>query len=166
MARRALTVVAAGALLALALPSPSVAQCGDRVAEGNSEIDQYLESVPGACGDRRPGAGNEGTEGGSGTNASTSVPPAAAAALEALGADGAAAVAVAEATSAGDRGAAAEDRGESASGDAPSPTGLVGDALSGSADDGGLGLLLPLILGLVALGGVALAIARRRHGDT
>jgi hypothetical protein len=157
-------MVVAGALLALAVPVPATGQCGEQVEQGNSEIDQYLESVPGACGDRRPGAGGESTEGGSGTNAPTSVPPAAAAALEALGADGAAAVAAAEATSPGDRGAAAEDRGESASGDASSPTGLVGDALSGSADDGGLGLLLPLILGLVALGGVALVITRRRRG--
>jgi hypothetical protein len=158
MARRALTVVAAGALLVLALPSSSPAQCGDRVQGGNSEIDQYLESVPGACGDQRPEGGEPETD------RAGSVPPSAAAALEALGPDGSAAAALAEATSAPDRDADPGDRAESAASDSPSGAAAVGQALSGSADDGGLGWLLPLILGLVAAGGAALVIVRRRRG--
>ena len=88
---RALSLLVALALLAV--PSAAIAQQPQTNAPpGNSAIDEYLETVPGATGNRRP------TPPGSGGGAAT-LPPAERARLERLGPDGKALADVVDATS-------------------------------------------------------------------
>ncbi|MFN8150935.1 MAG: hypothetical protein U0R24_07390 [Solirubrobacterales bacterium] len=93
------------ALLALALAAPALAACPDDVPD-NSEIDQYLESIPSACGEQQPGTtGGGGSEDGSapavgdsgpggsvgaGSGIASDLSPAVRAELSRRGADGAA----------------------------------------------------------------------------
>jgi hypothetical protein len=152
-------------LLVLALVSPSVASAqncdGDRSPGGNSEVDQYTETVPDACGNR-PSGGNAGNP--------DAVPPATAAELSELGPDGAAALELAQANAPKGGGAERGDSGsglDEASSDLGSAPGSVLDALGGSSgdDDGGMGLLLPLLIVAVALAGAAYVLRRRRSTD-
>lgn len=93
------------ALLALALAAPALASCPDDVPD-NSEIDQYLESIPSACGEQQPGTtgggssedgsapavGDSGSGGsvGAGSGIASDLTPAVRAELSRRGADGAA----------------------------------------------------------------------------
>jgi hypothetical protein len=151
----ALAGLAAAALGA----SPAAAQqCGNQ--SGNSEVDQYSEFVPGACGDKPSGSG-----GGSESNA---IPQSVVDELGSLGPDGAAAAALAQANAprgsgAGDSGRASAGGGSDSS-DGSSGAGAIVDALGGDGD--GLGFLLPLILALVAAAGIAYVVGRRRGSQT
>ena len=153
-----------GAVLALvctlAAAVPCVAVAAPRhTPPGNSAVDEYSETVPGPGGDRPvprtgpafPGPGAVGVVGGT----------AGSRALRGLGADGRAVEQFASHT--GPRGAltgrplAAPDVGR---------RGLVEqilDALTGGGE-GGMGLLLPLLL-LAALAGMILAALRRRRAE-
>jgi hypothetical protein len=155
---RATLTVAVGACAAvLALHAPGAfAQDGcagsQTVPAGNSEVDQYAETVPDACGDR-PVGGGEGD--------ANAVPPGTAAELEALGDDGTAALELARSTAPrnGDRdaGGAAAEPDDGGLGDVAD--GIV-EALGGSSGSG-LGILLPLLMAGILVAGIAYARRRR-----
>ena len=168
MTRILMTLVA----LALALPSAAAAQQPQTNAPpGNSGIDEYLETVPGAGGDRRttrPGDGGEGGGGGALTRAQRER-------LERLGPDGRALAGVVDATSPGGSGQGGARRGDGRAegstretpppiADGQSPLRQALDAASGQ-DDGGLGLLLPGILTASLLAVVTLILLRRRSAS-
>lgn len=111
---------------------------------GNSEVDQYSETVPGPCGDRPVGSG-----GGSGDP--SALPPGTASELEALGEDGRIAAALAQSGAPGRGGASGGgSQGEQGGADADEGGsllgGLFGALLGGGEGDSGMGVLLPLIL--------------------
>ena len=133
-------------------------------AQGNAAQDEYTENVPGGAGDRPS------DEGGGG-----SLPPGTAQDLQALGADGAAAAALAAATGPdrredgrGQR--SGQGQGSDARLDADGGSGggvgeIVNDIVVGSPDDdGGMGFLLPLILGASLVAAIGFLLARRGGG--
>lgn len=169
----ALPIVVA-ALLAGA-PAATAKPCDDHntVPPGNSEVDQYSETVPGHCGNENvPSPDPEGND------SLESIPPATLAQLESLGPDGRAAALLAAAGLRGrgsEGGAGGGANGSAAGQSIDSPLGAPGildsadddgsafgsllDALSGN---GGLGIILPLTLALVvALAVLAVLRARR-----
>jgi hypothetical protein len=157
---RKLTVVLVALCGLLALPASGNAQ-------DNSAQDEYTENVPAGGGDRpsdNAGGGGSGEGGGS-------LPPRTVQDFQALGADGQAAAALAEATAPdGEKG---RDRATGARGDAGEPTSgggspigeVVGDIAGGPSDEGGMGVVLPLILGAGLLAAIAFIVARRRGGS-
>ena len=174
--RRTTAVLAScvlGAILALALPAGALAA---------PALDQYIETLPGAGGDKpsqNGGGGGGGNAGGSssstgdggGSGANLTVQGSELDALEASGEDGAAAAAAAAATAPRVRGAAADKQRRQASstefaavveqgGRTP-----VSAVLGAVAGDGPRGIVLPVVLLAVLVVGLALA-ARRRWGTT
>jgi hypothetical protein len=147
------------ALVALVLvaapPTAATAQTPQTNAPpGNSAIDEYLETVPGATGDQRPGTPAAGAGGGG------VLPPAERARLEKLGPDGKALADAVDATA-----PPAAKPGEkilSGSAEGGSPVSAVLEAVTGSDGGGGMGVLLPVILLASLLGVIALAVLRRR----
>jgi len=157
----------------LALPSVTTAQ-----AQGNAGVDEYTEDVPGGGGNQPSGenGGSSGENGGSGaTSDGGPLTSAQVAALEAQGKDGESAAALAQSTGPdlkggkpgkgetnGQAGAGTEagasptepDSGGSGIGDA------VGDLVNGP--DSGMGVLLPIILGLTLIAAVAFFLIRRK----
>lgn len=130
---------------------------------GNSQIDQYVETVPDPRGDRQAGPGAGG--GGSG-GPSAGIPAGTVAQLEQLGEEGRAAVEAANATA--PKGASGRPRsgGDGVAGVAAQRgegSGLraVVEALSGT-DGGGSGPLVPLLLAAVTVLGLAFVILRKR----
>jgi hypothetical protein len=178
----------AGSLLVFAAPAAAT-PCHQHTGHGNSEIAQYLENVPGACGDQGIGGGNgsgdQGTSAGSGQGGSgvsgTGLPTGTINRLESLGPAGAQAASFAESTSpgtvegtgAGGSGGSSAAGIQSASGGTASvDDGGDGSFLSALADlvtgneaggssDQGMGTLLPILLGGVLLGGVGILALRR-----
>jgi hypothetical protein len=177
----------AGSLLVFAAPA-AAKPCHQHTGHGNSEISQYLENVPGACGDQGIGGGNgsgdQGTSGGSGSGqggsgvSGTGLPAASISRLESLGPAGAQAASFAESTSpgpvegAGGSGGSGAAGTQSASGGTASVDDGDGSFLSALADlvtgneaggssDQGMGTLLPILLGGVLLGGVGIVALRR-----
>jgi hypothetical protein len=153
-ARRVLAVLAG--LCALA-PAGAFAQ-GTVAPPGNSGIDEYLETVPGAGGNHRPGTGHG------------ALSPAAKKALDSLGANGRAAAAAGEATAtsqtkAGHRPTPLPDSEVKIREPSGSPFAALGRALSGSNDHGGLGAWLPILLALTAAGFLAAVLVRRRSSS-
>jgi hypothetical protein len=160
-----------------AMPPTSVAASGRHGGcttanspAGNSAADEYSEVVPGACGPQSPGTGT-----GHG-----SLPPGTTSQLDSLGPDGAAAATLAVANApAGARGGpggvhgggthgsgnpgGAGDHSGASTGDSNGSwfSGLF-RALGGQSDQGGLGWLLPAILGVTLLAGLMVLLARRR----
>lgn len=149
-------VLALIALVLIAMPAPAMAQQSQTNAPpGNSAIDEYLETVPGATGNRspRPPAGG----------ASSALTPGQRARLEQLGSDGKQLADVVDATSP----AGAASRAHSATPPAAegrSPLTGVLDAATGR-DGGGMGALLPTILVGTLLGAIALLVLRRRSAS-
>ncbi|MEA2156465.1 MAG: hypothetical protein QOE11_2605 [Solirubrobacteraceae bacterium] len=142
------------ALLLLALPAAAMAAPGSQTnaPPGNSAIDEYLETVPGATGNQRPR------------------PPAAAgtaprltaaqrARLERLGPDGRAVAAVVESTAPAHATLKPGTAVPSATGRSP-----LGEVLGAAAGQGGggMGALLPAILLASLLGVITLVVLRRR----
>jgi hypothetical protein len=153
--------------LALALASPALAQSPNTEAPpGNSAIDEYLETVPGAGGDSNPGpqGGDGGGNGGGATDAAQQK-------LARMGPDGRALARLVAATGPAAAGnvrthrAAPAERPVALSltgAHAGSPVGAALAAAVGRDDGGGLGLLLPaILLGSVA-GVIVLVVLRRR----
>jgi hypothetical protein len=142
----------------------------------DSEIDQYAQSIPGACGNQQNDAGGGGSAGGGGDSgdpgsaAGSSIPASTGQRLQEIGANGAGAQALAEANAPrirsdgirndGDRGGGARGNGSADSG---TGSGSLLDPLLGSDDDDGMGFVLPLILVAIAAAG-AVFVARRRMG--
>ncbi len=160
------------ALLAVGLVLPAAA-----LAQDNSAIDEYTESVPGAGGDH-PSHDQGGGGSGGGGDGGASLPQSNADALESEGAAATAAANLAEATapdrpagagSVRDPGAnesASSSGGESqddAGQGAPSIGDVVG-GVTGGSDSDGLGIWLLVILGATLVAAIALALARWRRG--
>src|SRR3954454_1404545 len=154
-ARRLVVVlVCLGALM----PAAAAGQ-GSVAPPGNSGIDEYLETVPAAGGNHRPGAGHG------------ALSPAAKKALDALGANGRAAAAASDATAPvqakGGSGQKTQlpDSEVKIREPSGSPFAALGRALTGSNDQGGLGAWLPILLALTAAGFLAAAVVRRRSSS-
>lgn len=180
--RTAASIAAAitAALLLVLVPAANAACSDDTVPGGNSEADQYVETVPGSCGDRDPGGGGSdgaGDESSGGGRGSGALPERVAEELEGFGPDGAAAASVARETapSAGDsgrepeNGAAREQTAagppSSASGGPSVPEGSAVEGLAGVAEgeaEGGLGVGLPIVLAVLLLGALGFAAFKRR----
>ncbi|MEA2184448.1 MAG: hypothetical protein QOF69_3633 [Solirubrobacteraceae bacterium] len=164
---RALVVLVA---LAMALPGAAVAQTPQTNAPpGNSAIDEYLETVPGAAGNARPRP--PGQSGGAGA-----LTPAQRARLERLGPDGKSLANAVDATSPVPprkapkkattlpKNAKPVARGEKAvpKSDGRSPVGDVAGTLTGSDGGNGMGFVLPAILLAALLAVIVLVLLRRR----
>jgi hypothetical protein len=139
--RRSLPVLFALLLVLAPASAGAQSECpGARAPSGNSELDQYLETVPGSCGDETINTGGPG--GGSGGSA---IPASTAKELRAKGADGKAAAQLAEETAPG-----------------PSRGGSSENVSSGTDD--GMGVFLPLLLGGTLLAGILYLTMRRGAG--
>lgn len=180
-------VALAGSLLIFA--APAAAKPCHPHGSGNSEVDQYMENVPGPCGNQGihdNGSGNQGTSSGSSSSSGSSgtgLPSGTISQLESSGPAGSQAASFAEQTnpsgsaganggggskssSSSGSGGSAESGGDS--GDGGSFLSALGHMVTGnqaSADDTGQGLgpLLPTLLALVLLGGVGILVLRRRR---
>ena len=158
---RSFGVASALAAFALIAGAPAAtAQCPQApVSPGNSEVDQYQETIPGACGDQKPGGDESGSGSGGGSgDGGGSVTPDTASDLDSLGSDGAAVAGLAAATGPG---VAAADGGKGDGGDGSFSAGTVAAGSSSSGDGsaiealtrglggdsgGGIGILLPVLL--------------------
>jgi hypothetical protein len=145
------------ALVLLAAPAAALAQSAQTNAPpGNSAIDEYLETVPGATGNQRPSAGGGAAGGGGGLS------DAQRARLDRLGPDGRTLAAAVDATSPA-RATLKKGTATPAAVQGRSPLGEVLDAATGSSSDGGgMGFVLPAILLGSLLGVIALVVIRRR----
>jgi hypothetical protein len=153
------SIAALATLAALVVPAAALAaQPGP--PPGNSGADQYTENIPTAGGSQTTGGGG-GAGGGGGGSA---VSPGTVRELQGQGSAGKGAAAFAQATA--PRGA---HRGEAASeGGGGTPIGDVLKQVTGADSDsgGGMGLVLPIVLGASLLAAVGLLLARRRGGRT
>lgn len=166
MARSLLTLA-----LAALLATPAAAQQDgtEYVAPpGNSALDQYFESVPSSSGNNAPGAPPQGGD-------ANGAPPLDAREVEALAEQGAAGEQVSEFVTANaprksQQREEATDRpsgsGSQTAAREPAPAGAdtagnLSRALLGDAGDG-MGVLLPLLLGLTALLGIGYVLLRRK----
>ena len=144
------------ALLLFALPATATAQEPlTNAPPGNSAIDEYLETVPGATGNQRPrqpGAGG------------AVLSPAERKRLEALGPDGKALADAVDATAP----PATAKPGQTIDIDGAkgrSPISAVIEAATGADGGGGMGFMLPVILLASLLGVIVLAVLRRRSAS-
>ena len=169
------------ALLALlAIPATATAQ---QAPPPTSELDQYIPTYPDAKGDKELGGGDrggggggggggEGGDDGTGGGGTDAVPPETDAELRSSGPSGEAAAEFAQGTPSGD-GQSEETRPRGDGGDGGSvlaaiARALVGDSTRASSGDsagdssgGGMGVLLPLLLAVIAVGGVLYVLRRR-----
>lgn len=158
-----------GAVPAVAAAKPG---CGaGPTVPADSEIDQYAQSIPGACGNQENDAGGGGSGGGgsaggddgsgdAGSTASAAIPPSTVQRLYDLGANGAGTQALADANAPqirGDRGG----RGSEGTGGSDSGAGSVLDSLLGGDEGDGMGLVLPLILLAITAAGIVFFTRRR-----
>jgi hypothetical protein len=179
-------VAAVAAASAVAGPA-SAKTCTKRVAPpGHAGSTQYYETVPTSCGNATPpGAGGSGSTTSSSPINRLGQGHSGVKTLSRLGSQGGAAAALAAATAPNPTGTGAEGSGTSGSASAPpasassaganrglsvpSTTGSAGSALTSAltgSGSGGLGVLLPIFLGLslVAAIGVGVFRARRAAG--
>lgn len=140
-------------VLAFALPATALAQAPQSTAPpGNSAVDEYLETVPGATGNQRPRPPAQ--KGSAGVLSTTER-----ARLEQLGPDGRTLADAVDAT------APVKERAPAAAapaGTGRSPAGEVIDAVTGSDGGNGMGLVLPAILIATLLAAVTAVLLRRR----
>lgn len=163
----------AGTLLVIALvaAAPAAAKpCHKHHGHGNSEVSQYLENVPGPCGDQNVGGGNGdsqssggggGSTSGGGGGGSSTLPTSSVQGLEKFGAAGAATANYANATTPGvghgghGQGGSGSGSGSGGSGSqaggSTSGSGATGDA-SGSSIDTGNGSVMGALASLVTGG--------------
>jgi hypothetical protein len=146
------------ALLLIALPSAALAQTPQTNAPpGNSAIDEYLETVPGATGNQRPRSG--------GDPADATLTPAQRARVARRGPAGTALADAVDATAPAPSRAGESQREPAIEPDAApgrSPLSEVLDAATGDDGGNGMGFVLPAILLVTLLGVIALVVARRR----
>lgn len=185
-------VALAGSLLIFA--APAAAKPCHPHGSGNSEVDQYMENVPGPCGNQGiggNGSGNQGTSSGTGSgsgSSATGLPSGTITQLEGSGPAGQQAASFAQQTNpSGPAGASGESNGNASGSSANASNSAGGSSTSGDGGDGsflsalghmvtgnqasaedsgqGLGPLLPTLLAVVLLGGLGiLALRRRRTG--
>jgi hypothetical protein len=129
------------------LPSSAAAQ---NVPPGNSEVEQYFETVPSGSGNAPP------ARSGPGAPSAAPLPEKARRKLAALGPDGQAVIELAEGNGAPPTPKRRLDATDGGGGLLPA----LGDALTGSRD-GGLGVMLPLLLLATLVAGVAVGLRRR-----
>ncbi len=176
-----LGLLAGVALVAALAVAPAQAKnCGSHTVAppGNSGVNQYVEHVPTACGDKPTsgtqgggvggGAGGPGGPGGPGSGSGISGQTASQ--LAKLGAAGKAAAAFAQATapsrgkgSGGQNGNHGSVSGATAGGSGSSPITSLVKALTGSSSGGGLGTFLPILLVATLIGVTGIALLRRRR---
>jgi hypothetical protein len=157
---RTILAVLGGAMLLALGPSAAIA-APQQVPPGNSELDQYVPTVPDSEGDNQLGAGGGDSGGG--------LPPSVVSDLRAAGPDGEAAAAVLDQSAPRSGGSASTESGQGdgadggtagSAGDDESVPGAILEGLS-SSSDGGVGILLPIFLGVVAGVGAFLVLRRR-----
>jgi|SRR5579884_1198490 len=167
-----------GALVALALPATALAKGNPVlipiVPPGNSGADQYVENVPTPAGGQ-PTSG-VGAHGHAGSGAVSPIAPGTQAALQRDGRDGRQLSALTRATApshshrhtgavagAAGGGSGPGSGGSGGSGSGGSPVSSVLRSVVGGSSGGGAGMgtLLPIILGLCAVGVGGLALRRR-----
>ena len=146
-------------LLAFAWPAMAQAQAPQTNAPpGNSAVDEYLETVPGASGNQRPRTPAQG--GGSGGV----LTPAQRARLERLGADGKTLADAVEATAPAKQ--TADDKLE-LDGNGGSPARELLDAVAGDdGGGGGMGVILPAIMIAALLAAIMFVLLRRRASSS
>lgn len=144
-------------VLALALPASAHAKAPQTNAPpGNSAIDEYLETVPGATGNTRPRPSPNGA-------ASGVLSAAQRARLERLGPDGKTLADAVEATAPATKPkAAAQPKPELGEAAGRSPARELLDAVGGDDGGGGMGVVLPAILVAALLAAIAVVLLRRR----
>lgn len=150
---RALTMLVALVLLAAPAVAPAQ-QPLTNAPPGNSAIDEYLETVPGATGNqvpRRPGTGGH------------VLTPAQRKRLEALGPDGKALADVVDATAPPPAKPGQKIDLDDAKG--RSPVSAVIEAATGSNGGAGMGVFLPIILLASLVGTIVLVVLRRRSAS-
>ncbi len=147
-APRALLIATA---LALILPASTAAQ-SINVPPGNSEADQYFETVP-------DGEGNKSLD--STKEPSDVLTPRQIAELEALGEDGAAAAQIAAATAPDGVGKAG---GGAATGGTPDEDGVSSASVATSREGLG-GLLWVFLIAVAVVAGIYVVVRRRRAGE-
>ena len=142
-------------VLVLCCPGAATAQTPQTNAPpGNSAIDEYLETVPGATGNQRPR--QPGSEGGA------VLSPAERARLEKLGPDGKALADAVDATAPAPVNAKPGTTVDTGKVEGRSPIAAVIDAAVGGDGGAGMGFMLPVILLASLLGVIALVVLRRR----
>ena len=142
-------------VVAIMLLAPTVAS-----AQGPGGSDEYVEQLPGAGGDQ---PSQNSAEDGEDPETAEPLAPAAEEALDEQGADGNAAAELAQATGPDGGGDSAEGGGsESGSGGGSGLPDVVGN-VAGEADDSGMGVLLPLVIGGTVVAALAFVIVRRRR---
>ncbi len=166
MALFAAFVIAVLALAATSAPANAARGCegGETAPPGNSEVDQYFETVPNGCSDgpvNPPASGIDGSQASGGSPVTKAVSPKTAAQLDDLGRDGRAALELAR-SGAPDRLGSTRFSGHVAGSDNGGGVGNLFATMLGAADGSGSGIgwLLPLLLILIALGGGAYLLAR------
>lgn len=145
------------ALVLLTVPQAATAQSPSTNAPpGNSAIDEYLETVPGATGNQTPRRSSDGSESGR-----AALTRAQRERLERAGPDGEALANLVETTS-----PAAKSPQSDGPATAPeagrSPAGEVVGAATGQGGGGGMGFVLPAILLASLLAAIAVIVMRRR----
>ncbi|MDX6689258.1 MAG: hypothetical protein QOG15_715 [Solirubrobacteraceae bacterium] len=147
--------IVALAALALVLPAPAIAKAPQTNAPpGNSAIDEYLETVPGATGNTRPRP--PGQKGGGGLTAAQR------ARLQRLGPDGTTLANAIDSTSSKPLSNKARSETAAPKSDGRSPLGEVLNAFTGSDGGSGMGAVLPAILIAALLAAVVAVLLRRR----
>jgi hypothetical protein len=148
--------IAALVVLAVYLPATAQAQAPQRTAPpGNSAVDEYVETVPGAGGNHR--ARPPGQSGGQHV-----LSAAERARLERLGPDGKALADAVEASAPAAKPGPKPKPSTLPASTGRSPAGEVIDVVTGSDGGSGMGLVLPAILLATVLGAVMLILLRRR----
>jgi hypothetical protein len=175
---RVLYVLAAVLAIAAVAPALGAAKPPASLPD-DSSIDEYIPSIPDVGGDRQlEGGGDESNGGAAPGGGTTRLPAPVVEQLRTLDPAGDAVVDFAEQTGpprhhgdasesgTGDRGGGdASGGGGGDGGDASNGGGAALPALAGVSDQSavGIGAGLPIILGVVLLGALALAVSRRRH---
>jgi hypothetical protein len=144
------------ALVAIALVLPATAAAAPQAPQtnappGNSAIDEYLETVPGATGNTRPGQ-----KGGGGLTAAQR------ARLQRLGPDGKTLANAVDATSSAPPTAKTKHESAVPTNSGRSPISQVLNTFTGSDDGIGMGAVLPAILIAALLAAVVAVLLRRR----
>jgi hypothetical protein len=148
--RRVITVLTLAALAAASLPALATAQ-------SNSGVDEYEEVLPNPGGGDNQGGGNDDSTG--------ALSPDQVNDFEEAGPDGAATAELTQEStpeSSSPSGGAANGTNSSSGDDSDGVVEVVGD-LAGGSDDG-MGLLLPIVLGIAAVAAAGFVIARRNRG--
>lgn len=146
-------------LLAIAWPAMAQAQAPQTNAPpGNSAVDEYLETVPGATGNQRP---RNPTQGGASDGVLTAAERAR---LERLGRDGKTLADAVDATAPAKPAAGGKLDLEDAGG---SPARELLDAVAGDdGGGGGMGLILPAIMIAALLAAIMFVLLRRRASSS